>query len=550
MPKASHSLDSSTGAEKNFDAQLNSKLADESISTRLLASLGTGDASKPARTMTKAAVVVEGTLTGLVTHGVSEAANNPGRFGAEILGATALTVAMKGPSWVKLPALGVVAVGTYAFGAHALESGLKAASITQNMTEGNLAESRAAISETLGPLAFDSLLMVGSGYAGTKLAGVLPKRLPTVSFEMSPQLAFEGGAMATSGPRLRFDYAPESVGAKDNIMAMSNSHDGTGGGSSSKHIQKDGYKIVSSRGSRGEDVQLVDQMPAMKPVELLHGDHSISNIRANGKVTIGFPTGEARMFDLGKPIKRVTVSEYAGGQKQYRLNETALPNMEVNNLNHEVKAVLANGDKLHMVDNVPDGHMNFNHQDGLKSWVEYSGRLVFQLPNGVLTEAVIPSKIANIKLTERLDGSKLFEFLSPEGTVLPQKVELPSTAAKAKSFDEISQWRDLKNYLAGRPNTSGTSHGFELHRVEPDAGGAIHQQQSHKESFPFWNPKLRSQSTERAMAQHVAGVDPRTMRGNDLETPADMMLAQQGHSWITKRYLDGLDRQDSPYGNH
>jgi len=545
MPKVTHSLDeNASDADVKVDGQLNSKLADDSISHRLLASMGTGDATKSAGNLTKAAVVVEGTLTGLVTHGLSEAVNNPGRFATEILGATALTVAMKGPSWVKLPALGVVAVGTYSFASHAFDSGLKAMSITQNMTEGNLAESRAEISQTLGPLAFDSLMMVGAGYAGTKLAGALPKRLPTVSFEIAPQLAFEGGGMAMSGPRLRFDYPAES--ASKNVMAMTKH--GEGGGTSSKRIQKDGYKIVSSRGSRGEDVQLVDQMPAMKPVELLHGDHSVSNIRANGKVTIGFPSGEARMFELGKPIKRVTVSEYAGGQKQYRLNETALPNMEVNNLNHEVKAVLANGDKMHMVDNVPEGFMNFNHKDGLKSWVEYSGRLVFQLPNGVLTEAVIPSQIANIKLTERLDGSKLFEFLNPEGSVLPQKVELPSTTAQAKTFDEITQWRDLKNYLAGRPSNNAGG-GFAMHRVEPDAGGVVHQQQGHKEGFPFWNPKIRSQSTERAMAQHVAGVDPRTMRGNDLESPADMMLAQQGHSWLTKRYLDGLDRQDSPFGN-
>jgi hypothetical protein len=39
------------------------------------------------------------------------------------------------------------------------------------------------------------------------------------------------------------------------------------------------------------------------------------------------------------------------------------------------------------------------------------------------------------------------------------------------------------------------------------------------------------------------------MRGNDLDSPADMALAQQGHGWLVKRYLSGLDRQDDFFGN-
>lgn len=535
MPRDTHSSEITSSADADSHANK------DALGHHLLSSIASGESKdKPVSTLTKAAVVFEGTLTGMVTHGLDEAVNNPGRFGSEILGATALTLAMKGPAWVRLPALGVTALGTYAFASHAVESGSKALAITQHMTESNLGQSRAAIAETLGPLAFDSAMMVGAGYAGGRLAGLLPKTLPTVSLEMGPQLAFEGVGLANSGPRLRFEF-PEAP--KANVMAMSGEAGGGG-----RYFEKDGYRILSSRGGRGEDIQLVDKVPVGKTVELLHGDHSVSLLGSSGKIVIKFPTGEARMLDLGKPIKRVSVSEFADGQKQYRLNETALPNMEVNNVNHEVKAVLGNGDKLHMVDNVPDGFMSFTHQDGLKSWVEHSGRLVFQLPNGVLSEATIPSKLSNIRLVERLDGSKQFQFLNPAGEVLPQKVELPAKASTAKTFDEIKQWRDLKNYLAGRTATiSGDA--FEVHRVEPNAGGVIHQREGGKENFPFWNPRVRNLSTNRLFDQQFAGVDPRTMRGNDLSTPADMALAQQDHSWITKRYLSGLNRQDDPFGN-
>jgi hypothetical protein len=326
---------------------------------------------------------------------------------------------------------------------------------------------------------------------------------------------------------------------------------GEGGGSrrvwSNREILKEGYKILNFRGTRGEDVQLVDKMPALKPIELLHGDHSISRISANGKVVVAFPSGEARMLDLGMPIRRVTVSEYAGGQKQYRLNETVLANMEVNNVNHEVKALLGNGDHLHMVDNVQNGFINFNHKDGVQTWIEHSGRMVFKLPNGHMSEATIPSKLAHIRLTERPDGSKQFQFLDPEGALLAHKVELPAYTAKAKTLDEVPQWRDLNNYLAGRPENSGRP--FEMHRVEPDAGGAAQGQRSMEESFPIWNPRFRPTTVGRLLDEQVAGVDRRVMRGNDLDSPADMALAQQNHGWMVKRYLSGLDRQDDFFGN-
>lgn len=541
MPRFTDTSTDETGADKAAESRVASRLLDSVAAT----TQSSTSLDKPLDNLTKARVVAESTLVGMATNGLDQIVNNPGRFGAEILGATAITLALKGPNWVKIPAMGVAAVGTYAFASHAVEAGDKALKVTSRMTERNLAESRTELQATLGPLAFESLLMVGSGKAGAHLAGALPKTIstraladamPRLSFEMGPQLAFEGAGLS-SGPKLRFNKL-EPVAPRDNTMAMTAHNDGASGGGS-KYIQKDGYRVLTSRGSRGEDIQLVEKMPAMKPVELIHGDHSISKIGANGKIVVAFPSGEARILELGKPISRVTVSEYAGGQKHYRLNETVLANMEVNNVNHEVKAVLANGDKLHIVDNVQGGFMNFNHTDGMKTWVEHSGRLVFQLPNGVMSEATVPSKLAHIRLTERVDGSKQFQFLDPEGTLLPQKVELPATAAKAKTFDDIPMWRDLNNYISGRQQEP-----FSVNRVEPDAGGMLGQGHGNRESFPVWNPKHTPTSTGRIFDESIAGVDRRVMRGNDLDTPADMALAQQGHGWMVKKYLDGLDRHD------
>lgn len=541
MPRFTDTSTDETGADKAAESRVASRLLDSVAAT----TQSSTSLDKPLDNLTKAKVVAESTLVGMATNGLDQIVNNPGRFGAEIIGATAITLALKGPNWVKIPAMGVAAVGTYAFASHAVEAGDKALKVTSRMTERNLAESRTELQATLGPLAFESLLMVGSGKAGAHLGGALPKTIstraladamPRLSFEMGPQLAFEGAGLS-SGPKLRFNKL-EPVAPRDNTMAMTAHNDGASGGGS-KYIQKDGYRVLTSRGSRGEDIQLVEKMPAMKPVELIHGDHSISKIGANGKIVVAFPSGEARILELGKPISRVTVSEYAGGQKHYRLNETVLANMEVNNVNHEVKAVLANGDKLHIVDNVQGGFMNFNHTDGMKTWVEHSGRLVFQLPNGVMSEATVPSKLAHIRLTERVDGSKQFQFLDPEGTLLPQKVELPATAAKAKTFDDIPMWRDLNNYISGRQQEP-----FSVNRVEPDAGGMLGQGHGNRESFPVWNPKHTPTSTGRIFDESIAGVDRRVMRGNDLDTPADMALAQQGHGWMVKKYLDGLDRHD------
>ncbi|MBP9093679.1 hypothetical protein KBI23_21855 [bacterium] len=546
----------------------NTKAHTGDVSEALLASLaGNSEKSsatdKPVGFFTKAEVIAAGTLTGMVNHGLSEAINNPARFGTEIAGATALTLAMKGPGWVKLPALGVAAVGTAVFAGHAAEATSKAIGISDRMTNNNLNESKAAISETLGPLAFDAVMMVGAGHLGSRMATNLPRTFPShltnladsimpkLSFEMGPQLALEGAmsGIPSAGTRLRFNTPTRhEAGLKpmpENTMAMVKH--GEAGGAVNREIIKEGYKILNFRGTRGEDVQLVDKMPALKPIELLHGDHSISRISANGKVVVAFPSGEARMLDLGLPIKRVTVSEYAGGQKQYRLNETVLANMEVNNVNHEVKALLGNGDHLHMVDNVQGGFMNFNHKDGVQTWIEHSGRMVFKLPNGHMSEATIPSKLAHIRLTERPDGSKQFQFLDPEGALLAHKVELPAYTAKAKTLDEVPQWRQLNNYLAGRPENSGRP--FEMHRVEPDGGGMAQGQRSMEESFPIWNPRFRPTTVGRLLDEQVAGVDRRVMRGNDLDSPADMALAQQNHGWMVKRYLSGLDRQDDFFGN-
>ncbi|CAN5224433.1 hypothetical protein BH11CYA1_BH11CYA1_29330 [soil metagenome] len=528
------------------------------ISEKLLASLAVSNeipAAGPVSNLRKAEVVVTGTLVGMVSHGLTEAIDNPARFGSEILGATALTLAMKGPNWVRLPAMGVAVVGTVVFAGHAAEATNTAIGITKEMTNANINESRAAISETLGPLAFDAAMMVGAGHLGSRLAASLPKAFPTdviprLSFEIGPQLAFEGGSlngMGLAGPRLRFNTPSEAPGLKplpENAMAMVKH--GEGGGTSNREILKDGYKVLNFRGTRGEDVQLVEKLPAMKPVELIHGDHSISRISASGKVVVAFPSGEARMLDLGMPIKRVTVSEYAGGQKQYRLNETVLSNMEVNNVNHEVKAVLGNGDRLHMVDNIKDGFINFNHKDGVQTWIEHSGRMVFKLPNGHMSEATIPSSLAHIRLTERVDGSKQFQFLDSDGTLLPHKVELPALTAKAKTLDEIPQWRQLNNYLAGRPENAGTP--FEMHRVEPGAGGVAQGQHGQTEHAPVWSSRFRATSVGRVFDEQIAGVDRRVMRGNDLDSPADMALAQQNHGWMVKRYLSGLDQRDDFFG--
>lgn len=488
-------------------------------------------ACESASTLEKGAVLLEGSALGLVNHGLDQLINHPGQFAGEIVGAGALSLAMRGPAWVKLPAAAIAAVGTASFGMHAAEAGAKTYDALHGLNHSNFEATRQTVAAQMGPLLFDTLAMG----ATAKLAatpGLLPEKVSgeaiSRSLKGSLDKLFPEGELATpSGLRLK---AGDSK--TDHIMAMA------------IHRSPEGINIHRGLGPRNERIQLVEFLKPGETVHFQHPDLSLTRVSADGKVMAGFASGEARLVDIGGPIKRIHISEYAGGFKQIRLNDSIQPNIEISSQNHTVKAAQVSGDHVHLVDNIPGGYMKFDHKDGLQSWIEYSGRMVFKLPNGKMSEKTLPSQLANIKLTEKVDGSKTFQFTDSQGRVVAQKVELPPTP-QIKQFEDLPLWRQT----APRPQQQPIAgSGAEALRYEPSAGGTLSYGKERRDNVAApWDTRLRPIPMQRAFAEHLAGVDRRVMRNDDLSSPASMGLAQQGHGWVVTRYLQGLNRQDKMF---
>jgi hypothetical protein len=550
-------------------------LASDALSRDWLLSQGATELSAA----TKAEVVLSAAAQGTVQNGLDEICNHTVRSAGEVIGAVALGVALRGPAWTRLPAMAFAAVGTLAYGQQLVGAGLATTSILGHMNSQNLEESRQGLKAALGPVIFNSALMFAAGKASTHLAAELPAEFPQVKLAstlslakdhlnnllavndgfppgMSPAYAGSGGVTGLPG-RFRLEaIMPEArAPGSENILQMSNP-----GGPSS--VSGDGISFKTSRGLNGETVFKVDHVPPGRTVNISHDGGANTTLASDGKVTVGFSSGDGRRLDLGQTIKRVVLTEHQSGLKQFRFNDKIAADLEVDNDGHSIKALLGNGDHLHMLDNIRDGYMAFPHKDGLTTWVEHGGRVVMQLPgNGTVHEVQLPDKLAYIRLLEKADGGKEFRFLNDSGQPLAKVIKLPPTPElqQMKTADEVKNWHDLKNYIASRTHAQQNLHnniydealhgGGPTHRVEPSTGGMLYPQNSghHGAQGAFRLPT----SYERLMTRELAGVPMSIMRGNDLSSVADMALAQQGHSWYVTNYLDRLDTQDwVPHDNY
>ena len=502
---------------------------------RLLADTLQGPASQPLSTGEKTALVVRSAIEGTVTNGLDELKHNPQRFLLETGGAVAMSLALKGPAWVKLPALGVATVGTAAFASHIVDSARQTSDILDKANHSNLDESAQRLRATLGPLVVDGAFMAASGHAAGKLATRLPANFSDLlpgPFEMpGPRLAMAGGMHMGSGPRslepIRMTAKPENP----NVMLSES-------------------RIVGGRGGNNETIRRVERLAPQEKAVLTHNDGSVIEIGGKGQVSVGFPSGEARLVEIGQQIKHIVGTEHPNGLKQFRLNGSSMPNLEIDPTHHVVRAIMSNGDHLHLTDNVVNGYMQFNHRSGLKSWVEYNGKLTFQLPDGKIHVVQLKDNPAHIKMIESATGETRFRFLDPQGRLMSQTVDLPRLP-EIKTVEvrdpENPMQRAINRYIHNRSNQSEQSGGGGVYRVESSEGGMLGGGQKRKsQGPPYWMPKWPS-SIERGYAKEIAGVDPRVMRGNDLSSPADMALAQQDHSWLVKNYLSRLNATDDNF---
>ncbi|MBS2008588.1 MAG: hypothetical protein JST01_16190 [Cyanobacteria bacterium SZAS TMP-1] len=521
----------------------------------------------------KTAVTLGAALEGTVQNGLDQVVNHPGQVATEVLGAVALGVAMRGPVWAKAPALAFAAVGTVSFGKHVIETGIETTNILGRMNSGNLEESRNQLKAQLGPLIFDTALMAAAGAGGAKLGEKLPAEFSQLKLASTLNLAkerlgdFMGGGDFPPGmmpayagvggrtPGFRIESVmprPKAEPIVPNVMQMS--ADGV-------KISGDGIRVKTGQGFQGEVIHTVDHVPAGRRVQVSHDGGAVTTIASDGKVTVGFASGEGRRFDLGQSINRLVMTEYPNGLKQFRFNDKLAADLEVDNSGHTIRALLGNGDHLHMLDNVQEGYMHFPHKDGLQTWVEHSGRVVMQLPgSNKIHEVKIPDKLAYIRLVEKADGSKEFRFLNDSGTPVAQKIQLPPTPElqQVKAPDEMQNWHDLRNYIAAkqqaRQNVAGNiddGHvgGGGVYRIEPSAGGVAHYDHNHSgnQQHPIFRMPT---SIDRVAAHEIAGVPYGIMRHNDLSAPADMELAMQGHGWVITNYLDRLDFQEEVHHDY
>jgi hypothetical protein len=531
-------------------------------------------------TATKAKVLLGAAAEGTVQNGLDQICNHTGLATAEVLGAVALGVALRGPAWTRIPAMAFAAVGTLSYGQQVAEAGINTTSILSHMNSHDLEESRQGLKEALGPVIFNSALMYAAGLASAHVAAKLPTEFPQVKVAqtlslakdhlsnllgvdgdgfppgMSPAFAsgYSGVSASTGRFRLESIMPAAKSPAGENIMQMSSL-----GGSST--VYGDGIKFKTSRGLSGETFYNVDHVPSGRTVNIQHEGDLFTTIASDGKVAVGFGGGEGRKLDLGQPIRRIVMTEHQTGLKQFRFNDKLSSDLEVDHDGHTVRALLGNGDHLHMLDNIPDGYMHFPHKDGLQTWVEHSGRVSIQMPGtGKMHQVLIPEKLAYIRLLEKADGSKEFRFLNDSGKPVAQNIQLAPTPVlqEVKAPDEVEKWHDLRNYIAAKNHArenlrnnvyddaiNGGGGGMGRGNQSPDGKLSLGHHGNTFGPAPF---RLQ-RSYERIMARELVGVPTNIMRGNDLSAPADMELAMQGHSALVTAYLDRLDFQEEVHHN-
>lgn len=495
-------------------------------------------------TIEKAGLVASSAFSGLINEGGTAVTEHPWRLAAEGAGAYAMTLAMKGPNWTKVPAMGVAAIGGAAYTVNIMETAGRTSELLAQVNQGNKEQVRAELEKTVGPLAFETAFMGLTGGLAAKHLGKIPSEPPpavnrfvnetaqtlrmmpeVLTGNMGPRPAFAG-----IGPGLNMAESKAMAMAsrhtpveRPNVMAMST--DNMSGGS----------RIFSGRGVHGEVTHRIDNIRPSETLQMEHSDGTRTIISGDGNLQLFFPSQEGRMLNLGQPIRNIVAGEF-NGVRQYRVNGSPEVNLEIAHQGHSVKAVLGNGDHVHMMDNAPGGNTFFQHRDGSKTWVEYNGRMVFQLPKGSVQEHQLGSQLANIRLVERPNGSKEFRFLDAQGAPVRQVVEIPPVRE-----DDGSQLASILKSMRSqsRQAVSRADAPFEVHRYEPGVNG-VARPQHRPDSVGSMVPRGAA-SLDRIMDRHIAGVPTKIMRGDDLDTPASMGLAQQGHSWLLTKYLARLN---------
>ncbi len=502
----------------------------------------------PAKLWREISVVGGGTGAGAVKYGLSNVTEHPGRFGLELAGAAGLALALRGPSWARVPAALFVSAGTIGFSNHIKESMSATLPIMAEtwVSDRNMSNNRQRVAETMGPLAFDTVAMGIVFHKTSGLAERLHKTNPKLMLEsvdnkvgaltdlagqrlgfnnLGPQLAFEGG------PRIP---RPTRAVELNEPMYMTAQNKGGGG---------DPLNYKYYRNHLGESVHDFDnaRISGRRGNSVEHRDGRQGFFAYDGKVAISFPGGRASYLDIGEPIHHVQSVRKLDGNIEYTFNKRSHWDVMVQMQDRVVAARLRNGDiEIHM-DTQPSGPTVLAHTDGSTTIVQPNGLIRIDRPGYPSQHQALGIRVARVCSTEHTDRSCTIHFISPEGrTNSIQLNRLPPVPPLTQPLPRPHQpvvppvappgrtGADIAEPMRG---TGGRGSGSSWSPIEPPQSEPL---------FTF-RPNI-PRSPHRAIADHLLGIDHRLMPDNSLSSPADAHLAMLDIPNVLKEHFAKLGK--------
>ncbi|HEY9755300.1 MAG TPA: hypothetical protein V6C97_09070 [Oculatellaceae cyanobacterium] len=318
-----------------------------------------------------------------------------------------------------------------------------------------------------------------------------------------------------------------------------------------------------------------------------HKDGTVLTVsgQTNGKFDVTFPDGVNHTVNLGEPVQHLRVNIGKDGTHNYHVNGRSQPQIIVNSLYNEVKVVAANGDK-YLLTKVDGGGINLPFADGTTAELTGRGHLVVRTPDGRRSSVDLGQVPGRFSVVEREDGSKLFHIADAQATTVkalridpkadaaqqrreqtprvggPKMVETidpddPSCppAVRAQILARQLQQRAARTPMQPRQSVNPrTNIQPRVPKQEGGVPGSPPSQTYYTSDFPEPGTVEDDRYPLRPNIFHdpvrfIEGVDQRALPGNDMSSPADVFLAQQGHYGPLEDHFAQLGRHptDDPW---
>lgn len=307
--------------------------------------------------------------------------------------------------------------------------------------------------------------------------------------------------------------------------------------------------------------------------------------QSNGRFGVRFPDGINHAVNLGEPVQHLRVNIASDGTHNYHVNGRPQPQIIVNSRYNEVKVVAANGDKI-LITSVDAGGINLPFADGTTAELTGRGHLVVRTPDGRRSAVDLGQVPGRFSVVEREDGSKLFHIadaqattvkalrIDPRADALQQRREQAPRVGHTSMIQDIDpndpscppavraqilahqqqQQRATRTAMQPRQNVNPRTTQPRVTKQEGGVPGSPPSQTYYTSDFPDPSPVEDDRYPLRPNIFHdpvrfIEGVDQRALPGNDMSSPADVFLAQQGHFGPLEDHFAQLGRHptDDPW---